>query len=240
MPHKKQLSADERRGAMILRRGGVLGVWMLLFWALTALAAGDRPGFEAEVRWVADGDTVILKDGRRLRYVGINCPETAHDGNPAEPFGTTARRLNQNLVDGGTIRCVPAGHDRYGRLLGAVFLPDGTFVNRELLAAGLGYVLPGEESAPFAEHLLSAQRQAMAQGRGIWKYLDRNPQSLVGNRRSKRFHRIDGPDAQKIGKRNRVAFPDYHEAFAAGYAPCGRCFPRLEGMLVRGGRDWND
>jgi micrococcal nuclease len=217
---------------MKMRRGGLLAVWMLVFLALTAMGAEpDRPGFQAEVRWVADGDTVTLQDGRRVRYVGINCPETAHDGTPAEPFGVAARRMNQKLVAAETIRCVAAGHDRYGRLLGAVFLADGTFVNQALLAAGLGYVLPGEESAPFAEQLLSAQRRAMAAGQGIWGRLDHSPQPLVGNRRSKRFHRIDGPDAKKIGKHHRVAFPDFHEAFTAGYAPCRRCFPRLEALI---------
>ena len=221
------------------RRAGLWAAWILVFWTLTAAGAElDRHGgFQAAVRWVADGDTVILEDARRLRYVGINCPETAHDGSPAEPFGAAARRLNRKLVDGRKIRCVPAGHDRYGRLLGAVFVDGGTFVNQELLAAGLGYVLPGKESAPFAERLLSAQRRAMASGEGIWARLDRSSQPLVGNRRSKRFHRIDGPDAKQIGKRHHVPFPDYHKAFAAGYAPCKRCFPRLEEMLVRVGSD---
>ncbi len=223
---------------MIRRRAGLLAAWMLGLWLLaTAGAQAEQQHFQATVKWVADGDTVILQDNRRLRYVGINCPETAHDGTPAEPFGIEARHLNQDLVKGQTIRCVAVGHDRYGRLLGAVFLADGTFVNRELLAAGLGYILPGEESAPFAEQLLSAQRQAMVAGQGIWGRLDPRPRPLVGNRRSKRFHRSDGPDAKKIGKHHRVAFPDYPEAFAAGYAPCKRCFPRLEEMLVRVGSD---
>ncbi|HDI61187.1 MAG TPA: nuclease [Desulfobacteraceae bacterium] len=214
-------------------RGGLLAAWIVVFWTLATLGAGvDRAGFQAVVQWVADGDTVILQDGRRLRYVGINCPETAHGGAPAEPFGAAARRLNQKLVSGRTIRCVPAGYDRYGRLLGAVFLADGTFVNQALLAAGLGYVLPGKESEPFAERLLSAQRRAMASGQGIWAHLDRRSRPLTGNRRSKRFHRNDGPDAKQIGKRHRVAFPDYHEAFAAGYAPCRRCFPRLETLFT--------
>jgi micrococcal nuclease len=219
---------------MRTRRAGLWAAWILALWALTAFGAEpDRRGFQAAVRWVADGDTVILQDSRRLRYVGINCPETAHDGTPAEPFGVAARRLNRDLVDGRTIRCVPAGHDRYGRLLGAVFLGDGTFVNQQLLVAGLGYVLPAKESAPFIEQLLSAQQRAMAAGKGIWGRLASSPQALVGNRRSKRFHRIDGPDTKQIGKRHRVTFPDYHEAFAAGYAPCKRCFPRLEMLLKK-------
>ncbi len=50
------------------------------------------------VQWVNDGDTVVLADGRRVRYVGINTPEVANKGGPAERFGPEARDYNQKLV----------------------------------------------------------------------------------------------------------------------------------------------
>jgi micrococcal nuclease len=217
---------------MRFRRDRIMAVWIVVLWAMTVAAAEPRiPDTEAVVKWVADGDTVILTDGRRLRYVGINCPEVAHDENPTEPFGDAARRMNQKLVAGRSIRLAAAGNDRYGRLLAAVFLSDGTFVNQALVAAGLAYVLPNVESKPFAERLLGAQREAMSDGRGLWAHLERNPTALIGNRRSYRFHRADCPFGKKIGKRHRVAFPDLYQAFTAGYAPCRRCFPRLEELL---------
>jgi len=215
--------------AFPLRKLALIGA--LLVTAALALSASPGQGEQAVVKWVADGDTVILTDGRRLRYLGINCPETAHDREPAEPFGAAARRMNQKLVAAGTIRFVAAGKDRYGRILAAVFLTDGTFVNGELVAAGLAYVLPGVESEPFAELLLAAQREAMDAGKGLWAALERTPITLVGNRRSRRFHRSDCPFAKKIGKRHQVAFPDFHQAFDAGYAPCSHCFQRLEEFI---------
>ena len=30
------------------------------------------------VRWVDDGDTIVLKNSTRIRYIGINTPEVAH------------------------------------------------------------------------------------------------------------------------------------------------------------------
>jgi endonuclease YncB( thermonuclease family) len=203
-------------------------IGLLLLFAAPARSAPAGGGEAAVVRWVADGDTVILEDGRYLRYAGINCPEVAHDRDPAEPFGAAARSLNRELVADRQIRIVVEGKDRYGRILGAVFLPDGTFVNQALVAAGLAYVLPSKESRSFVEPLLAAQREAMTTGRGFWARLDRRPISLVANRRSRRFHRADCPFAKKIGKRQRVAFPDFHQAFAAGFAPCGQCFQRME------------
>jgi len=38
------------------------------------------------VRWVDDGDTIVLIDDRRVRYIGINAPEIEHGDQPADPF----------------------------------------------------------------------------------------------------------------------------------------------------------
>jgi micrococcal nuclease len=40
------------------------------------------------VKWVADGDTIILRDGRHVRYIGIDTPEVAHkDRHRSQPMG---------------------------------------------------------------------------------------------------------------------------------------------------------
>ena len=36
------------------------------------------------VQHVSDGDTIVLSDGRRVRYIGINSPELAKESGPAE------------------------------------------------------------------------------------------------------------------------------------------------------------
>ena len=40
-----------------------------------------------------DGDTLALEDGRSVRLLGINTPETGRDGEPSEPFAEDARAL---------------------------------------------------------------------------------------------------------------------------------------------------
>ena len=209
---------------------GVLTILALL--ALSDPAVGD--GDWAVVRWVADGDTVILADGRHIRYRGINCPEVAHGGQPAEPFAEAARRLNQKLVGGRRIRLLIAApaRDRYGRHLADVLCEDGTPVNRELVAAGLAFVLFGPNGTPHDAALLAVQRAAMAAGQGMWARLPRIPAVLAGNRRSQRFHRPECPFAKQIRERHRVPFPDLFEAFAAGYAPCRHCFVRLDEIFI--------
>ncbi|MDL1982565.1 MAG: hypothetical protein LWX02_14125, partial [Deltaproteobacteria bacterium] len=50
------------------------------------------------VKWVDDGDTIVLMDDRRVRYIGINAPEIDHKGKKAEPCGYSAKNYNKNMV----------------------------------------------------------------------------------------------------------------------------------------------
>ena len=101
------------------------------------------------VKWVHDGDTISLTDGRHIRYIGINAPEIDHDNKKAEPFGYQAKKYNEKLVLSKRIRLDldKEDYDRYGRLLAYVFLTDGTFVNNALIKNGYAYVLPRGSSA---------------------------------------------------------------------------------------------
>ncbi|MGD8877779.1 MAG: thermonuclease family protein, partial [Syntrophobacterales bacterium] len=96
--------------------------------------AADADSLRAKVRWVDDGDTIVLAGGERVRYLGINTPEVANQDKPAEPFANEAKAFNKKLVQGRWINLELAEQqrDRYGRLLALVFLSDGTFVNGEL------------------------------------------------------------------------------------------------------------
>jgi len=84
------------------------------------------------VRWVDDGDTIVLIDDRRVRYIGINAPEIEHGDQPADPFGYEARELNRRLVFRKKVRLEYENQktDRHGRVLAYVFLSRGTFVNQ--------------------------------------------------------------------------------------------------------------
>ena len=130
-----------------------------------------------------DGDSLRLPDGDTLRLTSIDTPERGRDGAEA------ARRFTQAFVDAGPARVVPAeeGRDRYDRLLGDVIV-DGRSLSRALVEAGLAWIYPPAEPS-----LLSAQREAVAAGRGIHAglaALDLGPLVLT----SRRFHRADGRD----------------------------------------------
>jgi len=90
------------------------------------------------VQRVIDGDTVVLANGDRIRYIGINTPELHHPQKGAEYYAKEALNFNKELVLGKPVRLEfdKERFDRYGRTLAYVYLEDGTFVNKELVKRG--------------------------------------------------------------------------------------------------------
>ncbi|MBU4289391.1 MAG: thermonuclease family protein, partial [Proteobacteria bacterium] len=123
------------------------------------------------VRWVDDGDTIVLMDGRRVRYIGINAPEIDHKDKKAEPCGYSTKNYNKNVVLSKKVRLEfdKGKHDQYGRLLAYVFLEDGTFVNEVMIKQGHAYCLYRDPNRKYNKKLLRAQRDAMIVKMGIWK-----------------------------------------------------------------------
>ena len=191
------------------------------------LAAGNLQSW-VMAKWVADGDTIILNDGRHVRYIGIDTPEIDHKNHRAEPMGDEAQSMNRQLVDGWKLRLVYDREktDRYGRTLAYVYRGDGLFVNAELLKRGYAHVLYHFPNIGKEKILLSAQRVAMEHGRGIWQRVKKDPQqphSYLGNRRSRRFHAHDCPMGKRISEKNRIWLKDQWAGFWSGYAPAREC-----------------
>ncbi len=178
------------------------------------------------VRWVDDGDTIVLVDGRRVRYIGINAPEVAHRDQKAEPYGSAAKNFNKKLVLAKRVflEFDREKNDHYGRLLAYIFLEDGTFVNRMILARGLAYFLYRRPNLKYADALLKTQRKAMGAKQGIWSDWEEKDGFYLGNKKSKRFHLPECPLGKKIAKRNRIYFRRQWDAFWDGYAPAKKCF----------------
>ena len=199
-------------------------LWLLAALSCPAAESADR----ATVRWVNDGDTVLLADGRRVRYVGIDTPEIDHGRGRAEAFAVEAREANLRLVAGRKIRLAidREPHDRYGRLLAYVYLPDGTMVNAEMLRLGLGVAYFKRPNVTLFPQLLAAQRDAMRAGRGLWRKGAPAGPPVTGNRRSRRFHLRSCPAASRIRPENRVFFQKKRDAFWDGYSPAGDCIPK--------------
>jgi micrococcal nuclease len=195
---------------------------------LLGLAFGGAPPSAAEsvrVKYINDGDTVQLVDGRPVRYIGVNAPEIDHARQTAQPFGLEARALNLELVANQTVRLEYDLErlDNYGRTLSYVFLRDGSMVNEQLLQSGLAFCLLTLPNVKYEDRLLAAQRAAMRAGRGMWKGWREESGRFVGNRNSRRFHLANCPEAKRIAPRNRILFVKRWDAFWAGYSPSREC-----------------
>jgi micrococcal nuclease len=188
------------------------------------------------VRWVADGDTIFLQDGRHIRFIGINAPEVAHKEHPAEPFGDAAKNALEKIIDHHLVRLEwdEVRRDRYGRHLAYVFDQKNHFLSRMIVAKGLAHVLYYKKNRRYFGILLKTQQQAMAEKTGFWKTFQpsKTNESFVGNRRSLRFHAPNCPEAKKIYWKNRVNITTAWSAFKQGYAPAKGCLKGI-GRFMR-------
>ena len=180
------------------------------------------------VRYVFDGDTILLDTGQRVRYVGIDAPEIGREGKETEFMALEARAFNWQLVARSKIR-LEFDHerkDRHGRLLAYVFLESGEMVNGLLIRKGLAHVLCKKPNVKHQALFLRYQRLAMTEKLGIWtgKAPTLEPY-YVGNSGSKRFHRPNCPAGKKTHQERRVIFNTRQDAFWEGYSPCKRCKP---------------
>lgn len=140
----------------------------------------DNP---ARVISVADGDTVHVRywdKNVKIRLLGVNTPEIAHNGTPAEDYGVEAMEYTQSHLPNSAWvglefdnpQCAwespPAScYDTYDRLLAYIRTDQDQDLGAQLLVNGLAEVYT---TADFDRKTLylQYQQQAVDAGRGIW------------------------------------------------------------------------
>jgi len=192
---------------------------------------------------VIDGDTIELDGGERIRYIGIDTPETKHPRKPVQRMGPEATMANRILVEGRRVRLEydAQRRDRYGRTLAYVHV--GTvMVNERLVRAGYARVSTYPPNVKYVERFVAAQSAARAARAGLWgaganpaaddllvsggdsAYADDAPPSALVyvTRTGRKYHRRDcrylrlssSPLAMTVAR-------------GAGYSPCKVCCPDL-------------
>ena len=126
----------------------------------------------ARVTRVIDGDTIeVDMDGRlyKVRYIGIDTPETVHPTRGVEPYGKEASERNRQLVEGKTVYLEKdvSETDRYKRLLRYVYVDD-VMVNAVLVQEGYAQVATYPPDVKYVDEFLELQREAREEGRGLW------------------------------------------------------------------------
>lgn len=146
-----------------------MNIWTLKLWVLiglvtilnTGFAAGES--FTGKVVKVTDGDTVVvLRAGNiqeKIRLAEIDCPEKG------QAFGQVAKKFTLDHAALKIVRVDVRDHDRYGRTVGEVFLPDGKSLNRELVRNGYAWWYRRYSKD---QTLGELEQEAQSARRGLW------------------------------------------------------------------------
>ncbi len=162
---------------------------------------------KAIIDYVIDGDTVVLKDKRHIRLIGINTPELSHNNNPSEAGAVSAHiALKKMLGNSGVIHLLYGKErlDRHGRTLAHIYA-DGMNIQSQLLEAGLAMPLRIPPNLSFADCYSKASQFAKDQRLGLWalsRYKTHSAKSLSGN--EKGFHFISGKVRQVSTSRSSI------------------------------------
>jgi len=209
----------------------IVSRFLLLVFLVSSLSVGLAGKTTHKVARVIDGDTIELGSGERVRYIGIDTPETKHPSKPVEYYGREADSANRALVEGTEVRLEfdVQERDQYGRLLAYVYVDD-IFVNAWLVENGYAQVLTVPPNVRYAERFLELQGKARREGRGLWGeegealQQDRGTDTitLFVTKTGKKYHRKDC----RYLRYSRIPI-SLRQALLEGYEPCKVCEPPL-------------
>ncbi len=150
---------------------------LLLTIAIALFTAVAQADIDGKVVGVSDGDTIKVLDANnvlyKIRLTGIDAPEKA------QPFGMASRDHLASMVAGKVVRVESSKTDRYGRLLGKVWVqprdcPDCARtlnVNHAQILSGMAWwyqYYAHEQPQEDRERYKSAVAEARAKKLGLW------------------------------------------------------------------------
>jgi micrococcal nuclease len=218
-----------------------------------AAACGTVSDFlDTTVVSAPDGATLLLSNGDKVRLSGIQAPKlySADETSMNWPLAEAAKTRLNTLAAGSRI-ALGAGEnprDRHGRLIGQVYLADGIWLQKAMVADGYARAYSFPDSRDCAAELVQAEAKARAGRLGIWAepfYAIRNaarPADILA--RAGFFELVEGRvlKADMVGTTAYLNFGRYwKEDFTvtidktalALFAADGHDPLKLEGALVR-------
>lgn len=146
--------------------------------------AGElQESFTGVVTRISDGDTLrvdIQDPGRtglepgenvRVRLLRIDTPELARGGRPAQCLAEAAAAHLDALAPPGTVLTLAHDverRDRFGRELAHAWLPDGKWLNGQMLEDGFAMMMTLPPNVAFTREAQFAQQVARTGMRGLW------------------------------------------------------------------------
>lgn len=141
---------------------------------LVAVFSVALPGAASEwvngiVVSVTDGDTAVVETTHqeilRVRFYGIDAPETENRLWPAQPYSGESKAFMANLIGQQSVTVRLTGEQTYNREVGEIFV-DGQSASRELIRAGLAWW--NSKYAPLDTDLKRLEATARERKIGLW------------------------------------------------------------------------
>lgn len=199
---------------------------------------------KAQVLYAVDGDTIWVDiDGTRekIRFVGVNTPELARDGKPAEFMAEEAKNFTSNALKDKEIYLEKdvTDRDKYDRMLRYIWLEKPTSnptkedieektLNGILVKKGYAYSNYYKPDTKYQKYLDKIEKSAQNKTLGIWSD-PTNPiiskedvgesYLIKGNKNSKVYHLPEWDSYETVKEKNAVYFETEKEARDAGFRP---------------------
>jgi len=193
--------------------------------------------FTGKVIDVLDGDSIIVAHDdveEQVRLNGVDAPEKN------QAYGRKAKDFTSHMVLGKAVTVKGYEVDRDGRIVGDVFIVDGTSLNHELVKVGLAWWFWKYSEDQTLRDLEMEARDAK---RGLWRdpipippwvfrkiqrkqvpdlsdfqYPGTTSLNVLANKRSHAYRRPDCPGyAAMLNQKNPMIFESAQEAEEAGY-----------------------
>ncbi len=158
----------------------VSALYLYLYLFSLPVLAESRCAASGDIEWaqlkkIVDGDTLHLRDGRKVRVMGINTPEIGHRKNNKphypEPLASAAKQAAEEFFAGASRVGLSFGEqraDHYGRILAHVYRADGHSLSAYLLGLGFAWQVVVPPNEQHWRCLAAVETTAKKQALGIW------------------------------------------------------------------------
>jgi endonuclease YncB( thermonuclease family) len=142
--------------------------FLLIFLNFAVANASAENILQGKVVSVADGDTITILDvnktQHKIRLQGIDAPEKA------QAFGEKSKQSLYEMVHGKTVQVSFTKNDKYGRIVGKVFLDTQDICHQQIKSGLAWHYKKYQDEQPLADrHTYSvSESNAKSQQLGLW------------------------------------------------------------------------
>lgn len=154
-------------------------------------------------RWtqarIAQAGNLLIIGNQQYVLAGVYAPDMGNPSNrsdPPRPMSRDAQRLLNSILANNDrkigIEYDQQPIDRFGRRVAHLFLQDGTNINQQIIAQGMGMGIAHPPNLNYQECYFNAENQAREQQRGIWSLTYNAPELKFPIALSQQLSDMDG------------------------------------------------